>query len=115
MRQPAERVAPPPSKPVEAKPQTPAPKPVETTPPAPVVATPHAPVVATPPAPAVTSVPSAPAPRPVVVVVAAGETMAMIAKRWDTSVAALMMTNDLVSDRVMLGQKLKLPPAVKKK
>ena len=107
VRQPVERVAPPPAKPAEVKPQAPAPKPVETPPPAPVVAT--------PPVPAVTSVPSAPAPRPVVVVVAAGETMAMIAKRWDTSVAALMMTNDLVSDRVLLGQKLKLPPAVKKK
>ena len=48
--------------------------------------------------------------RPAVVVVAEGETMAQIARRWGTSVAAIMMTNNLVSERVVAGQKLKLPP-----
>jgi LysM repeat protein len=51
--------------------------------------------------------------RPMWVVVAPGETMSQLAKRWNTSVAAIMMTNDLVSDQVTVGQRLRLPPAQK--
>jgi LysM repeat protein len=47
--------------------------------------------------------------RPANVTVAAGETMADIARKWHTSVAAIMMENDLVQDTVTKGQKLKLP------
>jgi len=69
--------------------------------------------------PAPSPEPSAPAPppasmpvvRPASVVVGAGETLAMIARRWDTTVVALMEANDLVNDYVLAGQRLKLPPA----
>ena len=52
--------------------------------------------------------------RPSVVIVAEGETMAIIARRWGTSVPAIMMANNLVNARVTPGKRLKLPPAVKK-
>jgi len=53
----------------------------------------------------------APANRPAVVVVKAGETLAGLAKLYENSVTALMMENNLVSDQVKPGQKIKLPPA----
>jgi LysM repeat protein len=37
--------------------------------------------------------------------------MAAIAKRWGVTTAAIMMENNLVSERVKPGQVLKLPPA----
>ncbi len=52
-----------------------------------------------------------PAQRPSMVVVKAGETLASLAKLYDNSVPALMMENNLVSDQVKPGQKIKLPPA----
>ena len=52
-----------------------------------------------------------PAERPSMVVVKAGETLASLAKLYDNSVTALMMENNLVSDQVKPGQKIKLPPA----
>jgi LysM repeat protein len=55
----------------------------------------------------------APAPpqRPASVVVAEGETLSVIARRWNTTVTALMMLNDLVRAEVPVGTRLKLPPA----
>ena len=53
--------------------------------------------------------PAVPAARPIFVVVAEGETMANIARRWGCTVPALMMTNNRVSDRVLTGQRLRLP------
>jgi hypothetical protein len=53
----------------------------------------------------------APGERPRVVIVAPGETLADIARRWGTTVAALMMANDLVNDRVQPGRSLQLPAA----
>jgi LysM repeat protein len=41
--------------------------------------------------------------------VAPGETLASIAQRWGTTVAAIMEANNLVSDRVAPGKQLKLP------
>jgi LysM repeat protein len=75
-------------------------------PPAPAVMEPVPPPA--PPAPA----PAAPASvqRPAVVVLAPGETLADLARRWETSVPAIMMVNNLVSERVQPGTKLKLPP-----
>jgi LysM repeat protein len=55
--------------------------------------------------------PVAPTTRPTFVVVADGETMANIARRWGCTVPALMMTNNRVSDRVLTGQRLRLPDA----
>lgn len=55
-----------------------------------------------------------PAPRPAQIVVQKNQTLADIAKLYDNSVPALMMENNLVSDQVKPGQKLKLPPAGKK-
>lgn len=52
--------------------------------------------------------------RPTSVVVAHGETLATIARRWDTTAAAIMMTNDLVREQVAPGTRLKLPPARKR-
>jgi LysM repeat protein len=43
------------------------------------------------------------------VTVKSGDTMASIAKRFNTSVAAIMMENNLVSEHVKTGQKLKIP------
>jgi len=110
---PATPASPPASPP--AKGVAPSPAPAASAAPAP---TNHAPPPAQPAPssdsakPGVGAPPAAPVPvvRPAVVVAAEGETMAQIARRWDTSVAAIMMTNDLVSDRVVTGQKLKLPP-----
>ena len=50
-------------------------------------------------------------PRPTHVVVAAGETLYAIGRRWGVSVPALMMENDLVSEKVPAGARLKLPAA----
>jgi LysM repeat protein len=50
-----------------------------------------------------------------VVVVAEGETLQQIAKRWGTDVNTLMMLNNLVSERVTTGQTLRLPPAAAKR
>ena len=52
-----------------------------------------------------------PAQRPSMVVVKPGETLASLAKLYENSVPALMMENNLVSDQVKPGQKIKLPPA----
>ncbi len=49
--------------------------------------------------------------RPATVVVAEGETLSVIARRWNTTVTALMMLNDLVHPDVPVGTRLKLPPA----
>jgi LysM repeat protein len=76
--------------------------------------------VSAPPAKAPDPAPPAPKPAPVAserpkrVVVAEGETLADIARRWHTSVPALMMLNNLVRERVEPGQRLKLPPAPKR-
>jgi LysM repeat protein len=43
------------------------------------------------------------------VTVKSGDTMESIAKRFNTSVAAIMMENNLVSEHVKTGQKLKIP------
>jgi LysM repeat protein len=59
-------------------------------------------------APAATPIPPQ---RPAVVVVAEGETLSAIARRWNTTVTALMMLNDLVREDVPIGTRLKLPPA----
>jgi len=48
-------------------------------------------------------------PRPAKVKVEKGETLYQIAQRWGTSVPAIMMENNLVSDKVRSGQTLKLP------
>jgi len=64
------------------------------------------------PAPRAAPAPAAGAPaseRPGTVVVAPGETLGVIAKRWRTTVAAIMAANDLANDRVRAGQSLKLP------
>jgi hypothetical protein len=53
--------------------------------------------------------------RPAAVVVAEGETLQQIAKRWGTDVNTLMMLNNLVSERVTMGQTLRLPPAAAKR
>ena len=95
-----------------------APAPVVVPPPLPVM--PPAPLQTeqdqTAPAPAAvaTTAPATAAPvkpeRPAMVVLAQGETLADLARRWDTSVPAIMMVNNLVSERVQPGTKLKLPP-----
>jgi LysM repeat protein len=101
--------------------------------PAPASASPapvSAPAAAAPPVPAIAKVASSPAPtvvvvkrapepereapvpsspRPATVVVQKNETLADIAKRWGTSVPAIMMENNLVQASVKPGQKLKLP------
>ncbi len=48
-------------------------------------------------------------PRPTHVVVAAGENLYQIARRWGVSVNAIMMENDLANDRVAKGTRLRLP------
>ena len=63
--------------------------------------------------PAPAAAPAARPARPSTVVVAEGETLASIARRWGTSVAAIMMANNLVNEKVAPGKKLKLPPAIK--
>lgn len=52
-----------------------------------------------------------PVARPQMIVVKSGETLASLAKLYDNSVPALMMENNLVTDQVKPGQKLRLPPA----
>ena len=79
---------------------TPPPAPRESTATAP---TPR-PTVATPPPPSA---------RPNWIVVQPGETLASLAQRWGTSVAAIMMANNLVSDKVSPGKQLRLPDAGK--
>jgi hypothetical protein len=54
-----------------------------------------------------------PAPRPAFVLANDAETMADIAKRWDVTVPALMMENNLVNTTLRHGQKLRLPPPQK--
>lgn len=90
--------------PVAAKPETAADAPAPA--PAPAIAR-----VASSPAPTVVVVKPAPRPesRPAQVTVQKGESMADIAKRWGTSVPAIMMENNLVTSQVRQGQKLKLP------
>ncbi len=68
---------------------------------------------ATPPPAEAPSAPRVSAKRPATVVVGRDETLASIAKQWSTSVAAIMMENNLVSDVAKPGAKLKLPPAEK--
>jgi LysM repeat protein len=93
-----------------------APAPGATRPPPP--AAPHATTSPAPAAPRVTtsSTPSPPpaSARPTWIVVAPGETLASIAQRWGTTVAAIMMTNNLVSDKVTPGKQLKLPESGKR-
>jgi hypothetical protein len=116
-------VAAPPATPVQAPPaQTPALAPTQTPSPAPPPAAPA------PPAPAAPAVQEAPKPAPPVqaeapkpqdtaadeprpdkIKVKDGETLASIARRWDTSAPAIMMLNNMVSEQVKPGQVLKLP------
>jgi LysM repeat protein len=98
-----------PSAKVRATPRAVPAEPVAEAPVAAIVA-PPATVAPAPAKPAVVA-PVAPAPRPATIVVKAGETLAEIAKRWDVSVPALMMENDLVSEKLKPGRTLKLPPA----
>ena len=125
---PSERVPPPASVKVpESGPSSSATAPRTPTPEPTSVAAPAPPAVRTPEpsASAATSTPaaSAPVPAPVVappvvrpefVVVAQGESLAALARRWDTTVPALMMANNLVREQVAPGTRLKLPPARKR-
>jgi len=43
------------------------------------------------------------------VTVKSGDTIASIARRYDTTIPAIMMENNMVSERILVGQKLKLP------
>ena len=52
-------------------------------------------------------------PRPTKVKVKGKETLVDIARQWNTTPAAIMMENNLTSDRVQPGQVLKLPPEKK--
>lgn len=75
-----------------------------------VAATPAPVVVVVRPNPAPAPKPeTAPAQRPPHVLVQKGETLADIARRWGTSVPAIMMENNLVTSQVKPGQKLLLP------
>jgi hypothetical protein len=102
------------SAPVATTPAPAAPAPVVDAP-APAAAPPVAQVASSRPRIMVVSRPADPATskahfdRPAIVTVGAGESMADIAAKWHTSVAAIMMENDLVKDNVTKGQKLKLP------
>ena len=58
--------------------------------------------------------PAKPQERPTSVVLGQNETLADLAKRWDTTVPAIMMVNNLVSERVRPGTRLKLPPPNKR-
>jgi len=67
-------------------------------------------LVLPPPAPAGVSTP-APAPLEAnVYVVKSGDTLSRIAKNYNTTVKELKSINGLVTDRINVGQKLKLPP-----
>ena len=74
-----------------------------------------APRVTTPiaraPAPATPAPTPAPTARPSFITVSAGETLPLLAQRWQTSVTALMMLNELVREELKAGARLKLPPA----
>ena len=118
VREPVKPAAPAPA--VEA-PVAVAPKPAvqlaASAPVAPVVVPQSAPStepIARPSANVVRVTPPAPAPRPAQIVVQKNQTLADIAKLYDNSVPSLMMENNLVSDQVKPGQKLRLPPAGKK-
>lgn len=89
---------------------TPGPMPVM--PPAPAKTEPATPPAATPPATGAppSESPAKPQERPASVVLGANETLADLARRWDTTVPAIMMVNNLVSERVRPGTRLKLPP-----
>lgn len=63
------------------------------------------------PAPVVAAAPATPVQRPAKVSVKRGETMASIAKLYGTSVAAIMMENNFVTDQVKPGQTIRLPKA----
>jgi LysM repeat protein len=86
--------------------------------PKPAVASPPPPQAGPRPAPIAPPPVSSPPPsldaRPTWIVVAPGETLASLAERWETTVAAIMMTNNLVNDRVTPGQQLKLPARAKR-
>jgi len=56
-----------------------------------------------------TSTATSPPERPTKIVVAKGETLEIIARRWKTSVSALMMLNNLMRPEVRPGQVLLLP------
>ncbi|MBI5168069.1 MAG: PorV/PorQ family protein [Candidatus Eisenbacteria bacterium] len=120
--QPAEApvavVAPAPARPVAAPPRRDEPKPdmqlAASAPVTPVVVPQSAPSTEPIARPAAPVVPAKPAARPAQIVVQKNQTLADIAKLYDNSVPALMMENNLVSDQVKPGQKIKLPPAGKK-
>uniref|UniRef100_A0A832MLA6 PorV/PorQ family protein n=1 Tax=Eiseniibacteriota bacterium TaxID=2212470 RepID=A0A832MLA6_UNCEI len=82
--------------------------------PAPAQAAPESPAAVapvTPQAPTAKAPPAKPAPRPTEVVLARGETLEDVAARWECSVAAIMMENNLITQKkVKAGLKLKLPP-----
>jgi LysM repeat protein len=94
-----------------SKPETPAAQPAPSSP-SPAVAAPakpDLPVVVKPTKPEKpAATPSGP--RPAKVKVRSGETMADVARQWGCSVEAIMMENNLVSQKVKNGQTLKLPP-----
>ena len=71
---------------------------------------------AAPPASAAPSPPasSMPITRPASVIVMEGETLKSIARRWGTDVTTMMMLNNLVSEQVAVGQRLRIPPASKR-
>ena len=117
------KLATPTSQPVPAPTTSATPAPAATSAPAPVAAS-SSPVIAkvASMSPAVTVVrhtsppvaqPAAPSgekqARPEKVEVKKGESLSDIAKRWGTSVPAIMMENNLVSPNVKPGQKLRLP------
>ena len=52
--------------------------------------------------------------RPSWIVVMPGETLAALAQRWGTTVAAIMEANNLVNEQVAPGKQLRLPPASKR-
>ena len=61
------------------------------------------------PAPAKAEEPAKPTVRPDKVKVKSGQTLADIAKEWGNTVPALMMENNMVSEKVKSGQVIKLP------
>jgi LysM repeat protein len=102
------------STPVEVENQLIGPPDVTTTSAAPAAtdagaAKPATPASAGAPAKVEAAPPATPAQRPARVTVKAGETLYQIAKRWGTSVPAIMMENNMVSDQVRAGQTLRLP------
>lgn len=63
------------------------------------------------PTPSAETPPAHPAPAPAVYVVKSGDTLGRIARTHHTSVRALKAVNGLKSDRIVVGEKLKLPRA----